>query len=143
MYKRVFLDANILVDIYDKTRKTHIFSLNSILFLAHNSEVELFTSCDIITTIYYIESKHNKKEALEKILNINQTLNIIEFSNEEVKETCELMKSDSSYIDLEDTIQYILAKKVKCNLIISNDKRFISKDIELLTSKDFCKKFNL
>ncbi len=51
------------------------------------------------------------------------------------------MLEDDDYKDLEDTIQYIMAKKIKCDLIISNDKNFISKEIELITSKKFCEKY--
>jgi len=47
------------------------------------------------------------------------------------------MINDNNYKDLEDTIQYIMAKKENCDLIISNDKNFISKDIKLLTSEEF------
>jgi len=53
------------------------------------------------------------------------------------------MIQDSSYSDLEDTIQYILAKKLKCDFIISNDKNFISKDIKLLSSEKICRELNL
>lgn len=63
---------------------------------------------------------------------------MIEFSNKEVEKTCSLMLEDTDYQDLEDTIQYIMAKKYKCDLILSNDKNFISKDIKLLTSQKFC-----
>ncbi len=142
MYKKIFFDANIIADIFDDRRNTHKYSVKTYLFILEN-QIELFTSCDIITTIYYIEAKYDKKKALEKISNINQTLSVIDFSNKEVTQTYELMKSDINYIDLEDTIQYILAKKAECDLIISNDKNFVSKDIELLSSKEFCEKFNL
>lgn len=42
--------------------------------------------------------------------------------------------------NLEDTIQYILAKKENCNLILSNDENFYAKDIEVISSEEFCKK---
>jgi predicted nucleic acid-binding protein len=47
------------------------------------------------------------------------------------------MRANSSYKDLEDTIQYILAKKEGCELIISNDRDFFSEDILLMSSKEF------
>ena len=45
-------------------------------------------------------------------------------------------------VDIEDTIQYIMAKKVSSALILSNDKGFVSEDIELLSSKKFLEKLN-
>ena len=49
------------------------------------------------------------------------------------------MTEDSDYKDLEDTLQYILAKKYNCDLIVSNNESFVSKDIKTLTSKEFIK----
>ncbi|WP_428025544.1 type II toxin-antitoxin system VapC family toxin [Arcobacter sp.] len=142
MYKKVFLDANIFIDVNDKKRVSYEESFKIISYLLIN-EVEIYTSCDLITTIYYILSKNDKLNALYKIDEINDFCKIIEFSNQEVKQTCELMKTNPKYKDLEDTIQYILAKKEGCDLIISNDKEFISDDIELLTTAKFIEKLNI
>ncbi len=142
MYSKIFFDANIIADIFDSKRASHVFSLNTHAYIIDNN-IELFTSCDIITTVYYIESKHDKQNALDKVSNINQTLKIIEFSNKEVNQTCTLMREDNDYKDLEDTMQYILAQKVGCDLIISNDKNFISKDIDIMSSESFYKMKNI
>jgi predicted nucleic acid-binding protein len=135
---RVFLDANIILDTFSDNRINHKYSKFLYEYLLIN-KFSLFSSCDLITIIYYIDSKFNKKQALLNIQAINKTLEVIEFSNKEIEECCNLMLEDSDYADLEDTIQYIMAKKEKCDLIISNDKNFISKDITLLTSEEFCK----
>ncbi len=50
------------------------------------------------------------------------------------------MNENSSFCDLEDTLQYVLAKKAGCEVIISNDKDFFSPDLELFNSKEFCEK---
>jgi len=72
---------------------------------------------------------------------INEICTIISFSNKESLEAVNLMKKDKDYADLEDTLQYILAKRVECDLIITNDKNFVSKDIFLLSAKDFLDKY--
>ena len=102
-----------------------------------NVKYKIFTSCDIITTLYYVNSKIDNINTLENIRLINKTLKIIEFSNKEIEHTCKLMIQDKDFKDLENTIQYIMAKKQNCDLIISNDNNFVSKDIQLLTSKQF------
>lgn len=137
---KVFIDANILIDIFDDIRPSYEISYLLYDFLVSN-KYELFTSCDIITTVYYVGSKKDKKQALTNIRLINKTLKVIEFSNKEVEQTCSLMLNNPDYKDLEDTVQYIMAKKYGCDLIISNDKNFVSKDIKLLTSKEFCEKY--
>jgi predicted nucleic acid-binding protein len=83
-------------------------------------------------------SKSNKARALEMIQDISELCEIVEFSNKEVIESCELMVSDKPrYKDLEDTIQLVLAQKAQCQLILSNDKGFVSPEIELMTTKQF------
>ena len=139
MYKKIFFDTNIIVDIFDDSRVTHLFSLKTHAYII-NENIELYTSCDIITTIYYILSKKSKDNALGQIEDINQTLKVVEFSNKEVRTTCELMRKDSDFKDLEDTMQVVLAQKVGCDLIVSNDKEFVSKEIEVMSSEEFCKR---
>lgn len=140
MFNKIFLDANILVDFVDDTRNGHTFA-KSIVIGYLGRQAELFTSCDIITTVYYLSAKKEKKKALEQIENINCFCTIIEFSNKEIENACSLMSKNSSFYDLEDTLQYVLAKKAKCEVIISNDKDFFSPDLEFFSSKEFCEKY--
>ena len=142
MYKKVFLDANIIIDSQDMRRNSYETSSKAVDFLL-SKRVSIYTSCDLITTIYYILSKHSKQEALDTIEKLSKFCKIIEFSNKEVDSTCSLMRTDKKFTDLEDTMQYILAQKEECDLIISNDKNFKSDKIELLSSKEFCKKEGL
>ena len=140
MYKKIFFDTNIIVDLYDTGRATHRQSSESYIYILSEG-ISLYTSCDIITTIYYILSKHDKKVALSQIEDINQTLDVVAFGNKEVEATCRLMRKDSDYTDLEDTIQVILAQKAGCDLIISNDKKFVSKEIEVMSSPVFHERY--
>ncbi len=142
MYKNIFLDANILLDYADKDRIFHDVSTKCIEYCLKQN-IDLYTSCDLITTIYYVVSKQNKIKALEEVQRINNFCNVIEFSNTDIEKTCNLMLQDSDYQDLEDTVQYLLAKKSKCDLIVSNDENFISKSIKLISSSDFCNEYNL
>lgn len=142
MYKSVFLDANVFIDLFDETRDKEQKAFRVLKFITNN-DIKLFTSCDLLTTIYYILSKNSKKLALDNIEKINQICQIVEFSNAEVLQTTKLMRENKAFKDLEDTIQYILAKKEKCDLIISNDKNFVSEDIELFSTKQFLEKFQL
>jgi predicted nucleic acid-binding protein len=143
MFKNIFIDANIILDLYDEDRLNHIYSTKLYRFILKNENMTPYTSCDLITTVYYINSKNNMQQALCNIRDINKTLKVIEFSNKEIEETCELMTIDTDYKDLEDTIQYILAKKYKCDLIVTNDKNFVCKDIPIISSKEFYKQFDI
>ena len=140
--KSVFIDANIFIDFKDNERDIEQNSLRLLNYLVSN-HIKLYTSCDLITTVYYILSKQGREIALNSIENINKICKIIEFSNAEVTQTCQLMREDKNFKDLEDTLQYVLAKNTKCDLIISNDKKFYSTDIELLTSDEAIEKLNI
>ena len=138
-YKRVFLDANVILDMYDDKRPFHVESSEAISMLLQEKDVEIFTSCDIITTLYYVLSKKGKMEALDSILDVNELCSVIEFGNREIEESCRFMKQNKNFTDLEDTIQYIMAKKASCDLILSNDKGFVSEGIVLMSSDEFIK----
>lgn len=139
MFKRIFLDANVIADLFDSQRPFHKASSEAYLGMVARADVQLFTSCDIITTVYYIEAKRDRFHALEKVADIVQTLKVIEFSNGEIIQTCQLMRTEPDFTDLEDAIQYVLALKANCDLILSNDAGFISKNIKLLTTTQFIK----
>jgi predicted nucleic acid-binding protein len=136
-YKKVFLDANVIADVYDKDRPFYLQSREAVKHLSARKGVMLFTSCDIITTLYYILSKTGKQKALDAIEKINKLCSVIEFGNAEIEESCKLMKTNKDFKDLEDTIQYVMAKKVGCDLILSNDMGFASDAIELMSSSEF------
>jgi predicted nucleic acid-binding protein len=143
MYKYIFLDANVLADLYDETRPFCQISRKALVYLLSGENTELFTSCDIITTLYYINSKKDKQKALDHIIEVNQWCKVVEFSNEEVLKSCRLMKQNKKFTDLEDTIQYVMAKKVKADLILSNDNSFASDGIPLMSTEKFCKEMKL
>jgi len=138
--KKIFFDANIFNDIFDENRKNHKSSKDALIFaLEHN--IDICTSCDIVTNIYYITAKYTSKDkALEALNYLKEIVEIIPFAQEELTTTIELMQSDSDYKDLEDCIQYILALQQNCDLIISNDKKFTSKELLCLSSSDFNRK---
>jgi predicted nucleic acid-binding protein len=138
MFKRVFLDVNVFIDANDEIRDSKKTALSVLNYLV-KTEAKIFTSCDLITTIYYILSKKDKQKALTAIENINKFCTIIEISNKDVTHTCALMRANQKFVDLEDTIQYTLALKEGCDLILSNDKNFVSEEIKLMTTGEFLK----
>ncbi|CAA6819194.1 MAG: Ribonuclease [uncultured Sulfurovum sp.] len=133
---KVFLDANILIDISDSSRPFSKESAKLFSYLLDNTEkYELFTSCDLLTTIYYVLKRQLQKEiVLEKIKLMNNIIKVIEFGNVEIDEAIYLMEKNKEFTDLEDTIQFVIARKERCDYIISNDKGFYSHEVPLLSS---------
>ena len=140
MFKKIFLDANILLDIYDPKRPHSFSSRKALISLMETENTELFTSCDLISTFYYIRAKTDKEQALSDIEQINSFCTVVEFGNREVSQACELMKTNPNFTDLEDTLQYFMAKKVNADLILSNDAGFVSESIEIIGAEAFCRR---
>ena len=139
--KKVFFDANIFNDIFDDSRSTHNISKKA-FSLAMHEKMKLYTSCDIATNIYYVTAKYTTKEnALNALEAVKKMANIIPFGEEELTSTISLMRKDSDYKDFEDAIQYILALNTKCDVIVTNDKRFTSKGLKCMSSEAFVKEF--
>lgn len=44
------------------------------------------------------------------------------------------MEKNEAFSDLEDTIQFVMARKERCDYIVSNDKSFYSTDVPLVSS---------
>jgi len=139
-YKRVFVDGNVILDYFLKDRPFSKYSEKVIDYLVEN-DVNLLTSCDLITTVYYVLSKKDKTEAMLNIKDAAELFYIIPFSNEETKKAIELMERDKNFKDLEDTLQYVLAKENQCDLIISNDENFFSPDIKVVSTKELVETF--
>ncbi len=139
--KKIFLDANILIDILDNGRATSKESAEVFEVLVRGiDKFSLFTSCDLLTTVYYFTIKPLGQDlALKKIKKLNRIIKVIEFGNIEVAEAIELMERNEKYTDLEDTIQYVMARKEKCDYIITNDKKFASGDVPVLSSEEALK----
>ncbi len=143
MYKNIFVDVNIWVDMFDQTRPFSKESIKCIKYLLELETTKLSTSCDVITTMYYLLSKKGKDMAFDAIEYVNSISRVVEFGNDEVAQSCLLMKQNPNFTDLEDTIQFVMAKKVEADLIISNDATFYSDGIELLNAKELSTKLGL
>ena len=139
--KNVFFDANIFNDIFDKNRPA--FAESSEAYLgALRSGMNIYTSCDIATNIYYITAKYvTREKALDAIDFLKTSVTIIPFGEKELSQTISLMRDDTDYKDFEDSIQYILALGTKCDVIVTNDKRYVSKGLECLSSEAFVGKY--
>jgi len=135
-YKKVFVDANIILDLFLDNRPYSKYSKEAFFYLQKNN-IELLTSCDLITTVYYVLKKYNKPKALENLSYTLDLLYLIPFSNGETKKAIDLMQKDKNFKDLEDTLQYVLAKENKCDLILSNDDDFYTPDIKRVNTRDF------
>lgn len=136
--RKVFIDANIVLDFLDSLRLSHEKSVNLFNALLDNDYQPLITE-DLLTVIYYIVK--DKKKVLSFLSTILKQWDVIPFGKEIISEALALCLKDIK-LDFEDVLQSLSAKNSGCSLIITNDKNFYNCGIDVITSDDFLKSLN-
>jgi predicted nucleic acid-binding protein len=130
---RVFVDANIILDLIDSSRGNKHQSTNCIKQFIVDG-YELYTSCDILTTVYYVASKKMKnKEIVNGLESLLEIIKIIPIDIEIIKNALNICTQNDE--DFEDVLQYTCAKKFHCDTIITNDNHFYCTDIKAVGCK--------
>jgi len=132
MPTNIYIDTNIAIDICDIKRPAHASSLKTIRKYT-DSQCELYINSDTLATLFYVLRNHAKfsfEETLEKMYFIGEVFTLISI-DETIFYTALELCSKKECIDYEDAVQYVCAKQVEADLIVTNDKKFVSVDIEL------------
>ena len=132
MATNVLLDTNIVLDLFDKDRLSSEKSLVTVKkFIMNNAT--LYVNSDTLTTAFYILKNQKKISFKEALYAVRETVNICELISielEDVKIALDLCENDKC-TDYEDAVQYVCAKKIEADLIVTNDRKFVSLDIKL------------
>ena len=130
---KIFLDTNIFLDLILKREnfKESMQILNSV-------EKGLFEAAILNITLLNIDyiAKKQVKDIKEFLMLVNSICTVMGVDNDLFNQAFNIDNSD-----LEDTIQYMCAKKSKCDLIITNDKSFYHVDIDVIDSKKFVERY--
>ncbi len=131
----ILLDTNIVMDLFDADRVAHSASLKKV----HDylvSGATLYVNSDTLTASFYLLKNVKKTTLDEALYAIKETMEICELipiEVEDVKAALSLCENkNTAYKDYEDALQYVCAKKVDAKAIVTNDKGFVSKDIEIV-----------
>jgi predicted nucleic acid-binding protein len=132
-YKRLFLDSDVLLDMFLK-REPFFFHTQILLIECIKKSIELQTSSLVIANIVYVLRKQvgilKTKESLKNFLNSAKVLSF-EYDAIEAAIT-------SDITDFEDAIQYHIAQKHNCDLIITrNIKDYKNSTMPVLTAEQF------
>ena len=132
---RVFLDANILLDMIDRDRG-RVDRTRHLLAKMLEEGVVLYTSCDILSNIYYVARKQlPKQQLIEEMLRIIEIFEIVEI-NKTMAKSALLKNLEVPNLDFEDLLQRACAETIECDLIVSNDKRFVQGNIPVLSTTE-------
>ena len=126
---KIFLDTNIFLDLLLNRKECD--SAKEIFNAIQNEIFEAYVADITLLNIDYIAKKQTTD--IRKFLSyVSDNFNIMGASNRDFENA---LKIDNA--DLEDNIQYLLAKKVSCDLIVSNDRSFLQEDIKVVQSDTF------
>ncbi len=108
--KKIFLDANILIDLV--TKRTGIEGIEKIDFR------QLYTSTLSVHILFYINKiKHDSREK-EIAKALLEHITLTPLTSEVVRHAYRI-----KYSDFEDTLQYLMALNADCNYILTRDKK--------------------
>lgn len=142
MHNNIYIDTNIIVDIFDAARPFHKASFDILHTCFENEGIELFINSDTLSNLFYIMRAHMKlglDDALEKLEYIHDAFSVIYTDDTIFETTLELCKKHI-FKDYEDALQFVSAANANCTLIITNNpKDFKNSSIEVVTSKELCR----
>ena len=131
---KIFLDTNVFLDLLLK-RELYNEALE-ILDGVANGRWSGYVLDITVLNIDYV-AKKQMKNIEEFIQLLSDTFTIVGADNAIIEEALSLENSD-----FEDSVQYIVAKNLACDVIVTNDKDFVKNgEIEVLSSKQFLEKY--
>jgi predicted nucleic acid-binding protein len=130
---KIYLDTNVILDALFQ-RKPFDKDARQIFELADMQQIQLFTSADSMTNMYYLISKQfDKNTAYIALLKVKALTSISSVDQTIIDQG---LKIDP--FDFEDAVQYFSAKEAECEVIISRDKKgFKQFDMLCQTPKEF------
>ncbi|CAA6817514.1 MAG: PIN domain protein [uncultured Sulfurovum sp.] len=94
----------------------------------------LYINSDTVTNAFYIVSRQKKYtkntllDLMKKVILLFSVVPVVQSDTLEAIELC--MDETNKFRDYEDALQYVCAKNIEAQIILTNDKGFVSLDIE-------------
>ena len=133
-YRRVFVDSDVILDLFLK--REPFFKFSQTLFnSSERNYLKLYTSTLIIANVHYFVSKALKDKSLAKshIKLLIELISVISVTAEHIQTAV-----NSSGNDFEDAIQISVAETSKADFIITrNTKDYKHSAIPVLTAEQF------
>lgn len=138
MENRIYLDTNIFIDLLDSSRP---FAKATLTLIREKISLGfiLCVNSDTITNAFYIVSRQ-KKYSNDELLSLMQKVillfSVVPVEQADTLEAIALCRHEENHFrDYEDALQYVCAKKIEAEMIVTNDKGFVGLDIEIRRTK--------
>ncbi len=126
---KIFIDTNVFLDVI--LNRENVQASTQILNSCHQKIFDGVVADITLLNIDYIASKQTKD--IRAFLQIINDSFIVVGADNKIFDLA--LNMDNK--DLEDSVQYVCASMQKCDVIVSNDKRFYKRDIKVLGSFEF------
>jgi len=137
---RIYVDTNVLINYC--TGQSNDVSALKYVFSKRRREVLFTSSLAVVQTITKLQSgskQYNRKAysretTIEKLNEILPKFTVLNLSLSDIKEGFKLLNSD-----VKDNIHYVLSQKMKCDAILTNNKKdFVFFDV-ISVDSNLCK----
>jgi hypothetical protein len=117
--KKLFLDANVVVDFMDASARYHLLTVDLVRIMRKKG-IQLFIAPSTFVIVNHLVFKYlkNREIANQKM---NSLSKLFQYSTEDQLVMDDVSKSDFS--DLEDAVQYFSAKTIKPDFIITHNNK--------------------
>lgn len=131
--KTIFCDINFILDIFLK-REPFYYSAARVFKKIEEKELKGYLCALSFPTLFYLLSKHLKREKVREILERLRIVFNVAVVNDEVID----LSLTADFNDFEDAIQYYSAIKAKTDCIITRNKRdYLEKKMPIFTPEEF------
>jgi len=135
MDTNIYLDTNIILDLFDNERNSSKASIELIDKL-FDEGADFYINSDTLTNTFFILKSRQKvlqEVAIQALERAKTLCEIVPIEESDVQKAIDLCKDVATpYKDYEDAVQYICAKKIEADLIVTNDNGFVSLDISMV-----------
>lgn len=137
--KRIFLDANIVIDYMDSSSRNHAAAVGSIQIIRRHFKIPLVSPATFIIADFVLGKFARNKAWHKKQMEL--TFSGFEITPIESSFIDNIFKTH--FVDLEDGLQYQCAFHSKADLILTKDlKDYFDSKIPIAHPDDFVSKYN-
>ena len=119
---KIFLDTNIILDVFDDKRISHNDSIALYKLIEDNAVLGFVTESVLTTTDYILQKNLSKKYRQLLFTELNSLIKILPCSRQNFEKALQ-----TNFDDLEDALLYQIALENKIDYYITNDLTVIKK----------------
>lgn len=135
---KVFIDTNVLVDFVDQDREKHRIA-RDVFHMIYSNVVEAAVSTQSILDVAYLCRK-SESVSIKDLR--NAMLFLLNHTNSGYLDTFDLSEAlKNPHADIEDSAQISFAYNQCCDIILTNDKKMLSREVpspmKVMTPEEF------